>query len=179
MKNLFILISLSLLTCCKKGTTNPANNNSGTYSFEYTFKGQKYSWSGAKSFVSNVGPIATFTTDLKITLVRDAPNTTNYYPTVSISVPNTGTGQFELDENTGKITPQNPYPSVCGIILGVATVSSNVYTSGNGNGKVTVKITEINQGSGGHVKGSFSGTLCNLDGVAEPITGSFDAYRLF
>lgn len=179
MKNLFILISLSLLTCCKKGTTNPVNNNSGTYSFEYTFKGQKYSWSGALPLATSVGGYATFTTDLKIALVRDAPNTTNYYPIVSISVPNTGTGQFEVNPSTGKSTPQNPYPSTFGIQFGVTNPSSEVYTSGLGNGKVIVNITEINQGSGGHVKGSFSGTLYNLDGAAEPITGSFDAYRLF
>jgi len=178
MRTLLFLFSLAVLTSCNKDKTTPATNNSGTYSFEYTFKGQKYTWSGAMPVSSNIGAYATISTDLKIVLNRDIPTGSNYYPIMSFSIPNTGIGQFEVNPTSAKITPQNPNPTVCGVTLGIPNPSSDTYSSGLGSSKVNISITEFQQGRGGHVKGSFSGTIYNLNGSAETISGSFDAYRI-
>lgn len=179
MKKIYILLILSVLLGCKKDstTTTPSTANN-TYSFEFTFKGQKYSWSGTTYPFTNGSAGASTLPDLKISLVNGAPGAPNYYPTLSIAVPNAMIGQYEANPSNGKPTTQNPYPLICGIALSNLKPASDVYSAGLGNGKVSINITEVGQGMGGHIKGTFSGTVYNLDGQSEAITGSFDAFRV-
>lgn len=174
MKNFRILLLFLIVVGCKKDTKTTANS---TYSFEFTFKGQKYSWSGSSFPFTNGQAAGSTMPDLKINLLNGAVNTPNYFPSLSIGIPNAVIGQYEANPGNGKVTSQNPYPTLCGIQLSNSNVA-DVYGSGLGNGKVIINITEIGKGMGGHIKGTFSGIVCNLDGQSESISGSFDAYRL-
>ena len=158
MINFRIFLVVLLFIGCKKDTTTPIITNS-TYTFEFTFKGQNYSWSGSYPFING------------------AFNGPNYYPTLSLELPNALIGQYEANPSNGKPTTQNPYPSICGIMLSNLNPSSDVYSAALGNGKVSITITEVGQ-VGGHIKGKVSGTVCNLNNQSEPISGSFDVYRL-
>lgn len=175
MINFRIFLVVLLFIGCKKDTTTPIVTNS-TYTFEFTFKGQNYSWSGSYPFTNGYAGGST-TPDLKITLTKGAFNGPNYYPTLSLELPNALIGQYEANPSNGKPTTQNPYPSICGIMLSNLNPSSDVYSAAIGNGKVNITITEVGQ-VGGHIKGKVSGTVCNLNNQSEPISGSFDVYRL-
>jgi hypothetical protein len=173
-----ILITSSLISCSSDESSSSADSN-----FKWSCKvdGVLYSWQGSFTDMAvNGGGFCQFSKPsdniCQISLLTGQPLDQNSID-ISITIPGSGnTGTYDINSSNGNLN--NNFS--LGGLYGFPMVHS-VYQSTDG---IVVKInsitnTNIQSGSFGKVKGTFSGRVSNYNGTSVNITnGSFEAMNM-
>ena len=179
---LFLVVSV-VLTSCSKNTDNANAANSCNWTLN--FDSQQYSWTGTyPSTGTNDGQAAYTGTS------GSAPN-----GNMSLASPTIGgvraqlmtatflsvaTGTFQMDQFSYNQT------TFIGNTFSIVFNSSEIYSTQFPGSNVVFTITDLSPNTflnsglsgAGYVKGSFTGTICNLNGDSHPINGTFSSIRL-
>jgi hypothetical protein len=159
-----------ILTACKKEEKNTITKTT-QYSYEITYDGETISYTCNSALeASQANKVCAYTSQNGINTLQLGENAINNTKVVTVyfmTIP------FALGQHKFSGTSSTDMVSV---VWGNSQTSR---TTGFSNSYVNINITEIQQGLNGHIRGTLSGIMYDLNGLnPKTISGKFDLSRI-